>query len=101
MNDGTMTLEKLKAMMAYVSWLPPAPIFGMSIGFPADRPIMFKIGNQQYVGAHPDFWERVTEQLPKRDGPPLLGEIEIINLDLSRNYDKLIHFMSAMRKAAE
>ena len=90
------TIEKLQAAMDLIKDIPPAPFFGSSKEFPADRAMMFTVDRREYVGAHPDFWAKIPVSEGKIGNTPLNG-IEIHNLDVSPS--RSAEFHGALAKA--
>ncbi len=95
-QGDTLTIDKLLAMQRMMEALPPPPVFAAWNEFPKGRAIMFKDGGRQYVGAHPDFWEKLP--VDRCTEYPSLSSITIIDLSLTRYADERFKFVLAMRQ---
>lgn len=92
----TFTFEKLKAAFDLVKDIPPPPFFASSIYLPSDSFETFTVGGRQYVGGHPDLWERIPVQRGDQFGNSL-GAIEIH--DLATNYTAYEDYYMAKARA--
>lgn len=77
----TFTMEKLEEAMKLVADIPPPPFFASSRFLPADGALRFKWGNREYVGAHPDFWEKVMRQLPVVRQAAGFMDLTVVDID--------------------
>ena len=82
-EDGSLTIEKLRAAMEVLRNIPPAPFFASSRDLPMSKALMFKECNREYVGAHPDFWAKVPTEIASVEAQMLaaIGRIQIVDLD--------------------
>lgn len=101
-QSDTFDLDKLMAMKRLVAGIPPMPVFASCSLLPPDRALCFTYQGRQHVGAHPTMWakvptaERTCVYTHALRG---LGEIEIIDLDVSENRTQLENFFAALAGA--
>lgn len=80
---GTFTIGKLRAAQRLIESFPPPPFFASSKMLPADCAVMFEHSNRRYVGAHPDFWAKISQREAEVRNNPL-GDITVWDLDADR-----------------
>ncbi len=99
MTDKPLTIDTLMAAKRYLELIPPPPLLVSSKRLPAHNAITVKHDRRDYVGAHPDFWERVKRDL--RSGPSVSGhrDLDIPIWDIDFHTGRAKEFYEAMGKA--
>ena len=99
MDDIPFTIDKLEAAMRSIKRVPPPPMLASSKHFSAHKALTFKHEGRDYVGAHPDLWERFREVPEAAPRVSANFYMEVTIWDIDTHEGRRSEFFSAMSQA--